>query len=157
MLDSILDLFITILDFFTEFKFWKKKKARRKLEKEKKLPKKVMIHPYLKLLLIFLIIILPIKLVLGYFLFTNKGESNTTEKIIKIEEILEHEKKSLGVYPKKLTAIIRNNPLRKNMTLDYWNNEFFYEQTEQGLNYILISKGKDGILKTKDDVSLNKL
>ncbi len=48
---------------------------------------------------------------------------------------------------------ITNNPLRKKITLDYWNNEFYYEQKENGLGYVLISKGKDGILKTEDDIS----
>ena len=70
-----------------------------------------------------------------------------------IEQILENEKSSLGIYPEKLSKIIRNNPLRKNITSDYWNNEFFYEQSENGTSYVLISKGKDGILKTEDDIN----
>ncbi len=156
MLDSISDFFVAIADLFYELKFWKKKKARRKFEKENNLPKKVMIHPSLKFLGMFLIIMFAIKLVFGKFLFSNNGKTKTTEKIAEIELILEKEKSSLGIYPKKLNTIIRNNPLRKSITSDYWNNEFYYEQIENGLDYILISKGKDGILKTEDDINGNK-
>ena len=115
-----------------------------------------MIHPSLKFLGMFLIIMFAIKLVFGKFLFSNNGKTKTTEKIAEIELILEKEKSSLGIYPKKLNTIIRNNPLRKSITSDYWNNEFYYEQIENGLDYILISKGKDGILKTEDDINGNK-
>ena len=62
MIESILDFFVAIADLFYELKFWKKKKARRKFEKENNLPKKVMIHPYLKFFGIFIIIIFGITL-----------------------------------------------------------------------------------------------
>ena len=155
MIESILDFFISIADLFYELKFWKKKKARRKFEKENNLPKKVMIHPYLKFFGVFLMIIFTARLLFGNFLFSNNGESRTTEKITEIEQILENEKKSLAIYPEKLNTIIRNNPLRKNITIDYWNNEFYYEQKENGQEYVLLSKGKDGILKTEDDINGN--
>jgi hypothetical protein len=153
MIESILEFFLSISDLFYELKFWKKKKARRKFEKENNLSKKVMIHPYLKFFGIFLIIIFTVRILFGNLFFSNNEELITTEKITEIEQILENEKKSLGIYPKKLNTIIRNNPLRKNITIDYWNNEFYYEQKENGKYYILLSKGKDGILKTEDDIN----
>ncbi len=155
MLDSILDFFITIADLFYELKFWKKKKERRKFEKENNLPKKVMIHPYLKFLGIFILLVFLGKLAYGYFFLSDYGTTKTVEKIAEIEQILENEKNSIGIYPEKLNTIIRNNPLRKNITSDYWNNEFFYEQSKNGLGYVLISKGKDGIIKTEDDINGN--
>ena len=139
-----------------DYRFSKRKKARREFEKENNLSKTLMIHPVWKLLGIFVIFGLLVKLVVGYFFFTDYGRNKTSEKIIEIELILEKEKKSIGIYPEKLNVIIRNNPLRKEITLDYWNNEFFYEQKENGLDYVLISKGKDGILKTEDDISTIK-
>ena len=66
--------------------------------------------------------------------------------------ILEKEKKKTGIYPKKLKNIIRDNPLMRNITKDYWKNEFFYEQIDNGNSYLLTSKGKDGILNTEDDI-----
>ncbi|PNW25529.1 hypothetical protein [Formosa algae] len=108
-----------------DYKFAKRKKARREYEKENNLPKKLMIHPVWKLFGIFMIFVLMAKLVIGHFFFSDYGTKKTTEKIAKIELILENEKSSLGIYPEKLNIIIRNNPLRKNITTDYWNNELF--------------------------------
>ncbi|WP_298781420.1 hypothetical protein [uncultured Polaribacter sp.] len=156
MIENILDFFLSITDIFYELKFWKKKKARRKFEKENNLPKKVIIHPYLKFLGIFLILILTVRILFGNLFHSNNEELITKKKIAKIKQILEDEKKIFGVYPEKLNTIIRNNPLRKNITMDYWKNEFYYEQLENGKDYLLLSKGKDGILKTKDDINGEK-
>ncbi len=153
MTEWIASLIGELLFWREDYKFSKRKKARREFEKENNLPKKIMIHPVWKLFGIILIIAFVAKLVIGYFFFSDYGTKKTNEKIAEIELILTEEKKSLGIYPEKLNTIIRNNPLRKNITSDYWNNEFFYEQKENGLDYILISKGKDGILKTKDDIN----
>ena len=146
--NRMLDIIGELLFWREDYKFAKRKKARREFEKENNLPEKLMIHPVWKLLGIFLLFII----VSRFFFFSNYGTKKTTEKIAEIELILEKEKKALGIYPEKLNTIIRNNPLRKKITLDYWNNEFYYEQKENGLGYVLISKGKDGILKTEDDI-----
>jgi len=74
-------------------------------------------------------------------------------KIVELELILEKEKKDTEIYPKKLKSIIRNNPLMQNITKDSWNNDFFYKLNSAGNNYILISKGKDGIINTEDDIT----
>ena len=153
MTEFITSLIGDLLFWREDYKFSKRKKARREFEKENNLPKKLMIHPVWKLLGIILIVIFVLRLIIGYFFFSDYGEKKTIKKINEIELILEKEKNSLGIYPEKLKTIIRNNPLRKKITLDYWNNEFFYEQKENGLSYVLISKGKDGILKTEDDIS----
>ncbi|MFL0354813.1 hypothetical protein [Xanthomarina sp. GH4-25] len=149
----MLDIIGELLFWREDYKFAKRKKARREFEKENNLPKKLMIHPVWKLFGIFMFFVLIAKLVIGHFFFSDYGTKKTTEKIAEIELILENEKSSLGIYPEKLNIIIRNNPLRKNITSDYWNNEFFYEQIENGLGYVLISKGKDGIIKTEDDIN----
>ena len=152
----MLDIIGELLFWREDYKFAKRKKARREFEKENNLPKKLMIHPVWKLFGIFIVFVLISKLVIGHFYFSDYGTKKTTEKIAEIELILENEKSSLGIYPEKLNIIIRNNPLRKNITSDYWDNEFFYEQIENGLGYVLVSKGKDGILKTNDDINGNK-
>ena len=149
----MLDIIGELLFWREDYKFAKRKKARRKFEKENNLPKKLLIHPVLKLLGIFIIFGLVTKSMVGYFFFTGLGEEKTAEKITEIKLILEKEKNSIGIYPEKLSTIIRNNPLRKNITSDYWRNEFFYERSDNGQTFILISKGRDGILKTEDDVN----
>ncbi|WP_027127227.1 hypothetical protein [Gelidibacter mesophilus] len=156
MAELFAELIGNILCIIEDLKFWKKKKARRKFEKENNLPKKLMINPIWKLAGIFLIFIIVARLVIGYLFFADYGATKTAEKIAEIELILEKEKKEIGTYPTELKNIIRNNPLRKNITFDHWKNEYYYKQLENGLSYVLISKGKDGILKTEDDISGNK-
>ena len=68
--------------------------------------------------------------------------------------LLEAEKKQFVFYPTELKTIIRNNPLRKNITLDGWKNEFIYTISKDSLNYELISLGKDGKLNTSDDIKV---
>ncbi|NRD23881.1 hypothetical protein HNV10_11545 [Winogradskyella litoriviva] len=135
-----------------DYKFRKRKQARRQFEKENNLPKKIMIHPVWALFGIIVIIIVLLKFIIGFFFFSDVGDKKTLEKMEAIELILEKEKADIGSYPNELKTIIRNNPLRKDITIDFWGNEFFYKLKENEQDYILISKGKDGILKTEDDV-----
>jgi len=144
-----------VLFWIEDFRFWKKKRARRKFEKENNLPKKIMIHPAIKVLGLGLTIIFFLRII-GLSYFSDYGKKKTSRTIAEIEFILEKEKKEIGSYPEKLSAIIRKNPLRKNLMTDYWGNNFFYEQREKGLSYFLVSKGKGGILNTKDDIKKNK-
>jgi len=88
-----LQIFILLL--FEDFKFWKKKKARRKYEKENNLPKKIMLHPILKLLLLGLILFFLVKLIIGFFYISDIGKNRTITKISEIENIL----KKLGKKP----------------------------------------------------------
>ena len=82
--------------------------------------------------------------------------STEIEKNLKIIEqvqiTLEMEKINNRVYAKTLIELKENNPLMKTPIKDYWGNEFFYQQKENGKDYILISKGKDGIISTIDDM-----
>jgi len=148
----MLELIGELLFWREDYKFSKRKKARRVHEKENKLPKTFMIHPVWKLLGIILIVGFIGKLLISYFYVSDYGNRKTTQNIEKIEMILAQEKSALGIYPEKLNSIKRNNPLRKNITTDYWQNEFYYQQLDSGQAYLLISKGNDGILKTKDDL-----
>jgi hypothetical protein len=150
------EIIAELLLLWEDLKFWKKKKARRKFEKENNLPKKLMIRTSTLVLLIAVGFIIVARILIGIFYFTDKGTGDTTEKIAKITAILNEEKRDLGIYPEELKTIVRNNPLRQNITLDYWKNEFYYEQLDNGLNYVLKSKGSDGILGTDDDISGTK-
>ncbi|WP_272023923.1 hypothetical protein [Olleya namhaensis] len=151
-LTVLLEGFLEIYLFFVDYKFWKKKKAQRKYEKEHGLPKQLMIYPsdkiYLRAGLLLLILAIPV-----WFLFSiNKNQKAITKQMMQIHELLKAEKKQFNTYPKQLNTIIRNNPLNRDLTLDVWDNVFYYVVTEDGLSYSLVSKGPDGILNTEDDV-----
>jgi len=148
----ILECFVDIYLFFLDYKFWKKKKAQRKYEKKHGLPKQLMIYPsreiYLRVVFLLVLLTVPV-----YFLFfINKDQNTMTKQMTKIHELLKAEKKQFNTYPKELSIIIRNNPLHRNLTLDVWGNTFSYSVTKDGADYNLVSKGRDGILNTDDDV-----
>ena len=149
---QILEFFGFILELIVDFQFYKDRKKRRQFEKENNLPKKIMIHPTIKITFwsITVIIILGVLLSLYKYYFSN--DEKTSKKISQIESLIIENKKVNGYYPKNLEDIIRNNPLRKNITLDSWGNEFYYEVLENNNSFTLISKGKDGILNTEDDI-----
>jgi hypothetical protein len=103
-------------------------------------------------LFIFFILFIISFSIFSIFSLRNISEEKTKEKMIEISAILALEKKQLNKYPKELKDIIRNNPLRKNITLDYWNTEFVYVISKDSLNYTIISLGKDRLLNTSDDL-----
>ena len=146
------NLVIYILEIYSDIKHWFRVRKRRKFEKENNLPKKRMISPMNKIWIVILIISIPI-LFLRFNRFRNQNLALTFDKIIEIKLLLEAEKKQFGFYPNELKDIIRNNPLRKNITLDAWKNEFIYTISKDSLNYKLISIGKDGKLNTSDDIN----
>ena len=149
---DIFGLLVDVYYFFLDYKFWKKKKAQRKYEKKHELPKKIMIYPSSKLnIKVFLGLSLLLTLVFFIF-FRNQDHSHTKMQITKIDNLLTAEKKQFKSYPKALESIIRNNPIYKDITKDAWYNEFHYSVSEDGLNYTLVSKGKDGVLNTEDDI-----
>ncbi|MEO0573307.1 MAG: type II secretion system protein GspG [Bacteroidota bacterium] len=147
------DLIAELLILFESLKFWKRKKKRREIEKGKNLPKKTMIHPTVWILLILLGLVFSFRFLYGVFF--NQGESLTKNKIVEIGKILEDERSGMGKYPLTLDEIIRNNPLRKNLKIDAWGNDFHYRLLDNGLKYELISAGKDGIMNSKDDIKNN--
>ena len=79
-------------------------------------------------------------------------KDNTEEKLLKIVVVLEEEKRIFGVYPTVLNDIIRNNPLRKNITKDAFNFDIQYQLIANGERYVLFSVGKDGVPNSKDDI-----
>jgi general secretion pathway protein G len=146
-------LIVDVLELYSDIKHWFKVRKRRKFEKENKLPKKRMISPMNKIGIVILIISIPF-LFLRLNRIRNQNFASTLDKIIEIKLLLESEKKQFDFYPKELKTIIRNNPLRKNITLDAWKNEFIYKISKDSLSYELISLGKDGKLNTSDDISV---
>ncbi|MFT7442267.1 MAG: general secretion pathway protein G [Maribacter sp.] len=146
------DLIAFILEIYLDIKHWFKVKNRRRFEKGNSLPKSIVWHPLTKPLFLFFILFIISFSIFSVFSLRNKSEEKTKEKIIEISAILAIENKQLNKYPKELKDIIRNNPLRKNITLDYWNTEFVYVVSKDSLNYTIISLGKDRLLNTSDDL-----
>lgn len=141
-----------ILETYLDIKYWFNTKRRRKYEKENNLPKSIVWHPLTKPLFIFFIIIIPVIFLFSFFIFKNENQRKTTKRMTKISKLLESEKKQFGKFPSALKEIIRNNPLRNNLTTDYWKSTFVYTPSKDGQNYQLISLGGDGELNTKDDI-----
>lgn len=93
-------------------------------------------------------------IVVSILRFSNEYEKKTTKKLTEISKLLEDELKQNAFYPKDLKSIIRNNPLRKNICLDYYKNEFVYSVSKDSLNYSIIAIGKDQKLNTSDDIKI---
>ncbi|WP_282044321.1 type II secretion system protein GspG [Winogradskyella flava] len=152
------ELFAELLLLFEDLKFWKKKRARRKYEKENNLPKKQMwLYPSQKVEILAVAVIGVLVVILYVLFFRNIDEKRTKDKLLEVAEILEREKKTIGIYPYALTQIIRNNPLYQDITKDSWGNEFHYTTSGNGETYLLFSSGKDGIPNTDDDIKLDVL
>lgn len=148
-------LFELILDFlilYLDFQFLKEMKKKRAIAKENNLPQKNKLLPSTKIFItvtsITLVFFFGLTIYNVYFGNTIKAQ----EKLNQVQALLQKEKEALGRYPNQLTEIIRNNPLHKDITIDLWGNEYYYELLTNGSNYKLLSKGKDGILNTKDDM-----
>ena len=147
--ELILDFLILLLDF----QFLKDLKKKRAIEKENKLQQKREMLPSTKIFIIVVSITLIFLFSFSIYKMYFGIEKKAIEKLAEIKELLHKEKESFGTYPENLSEIIRNNPLRKNITLDICGNEYHYEQLENGRKYTLLSKGKDGILNTNDDIN----
>ena len=113
-----------------------------------------MVYPSTKIYVIALIVLSISGGLFFYFFSRPAAENKTIKQLNTIQTLLEAEKKKFQKYPSDLSKIIRNNPLHKNLLIDSWNNHFHYELTNDNLNYILVSKGKDGKLHTDDDIKL---
>lgn len=59
---------------------------------------------------------------------------------------------SNGYYPNSINDLIAGHPLRSGWTVDSWGNQYIYKIIDNGKNYKLISKGKDCLANTKDDI-----
>ncbi|CAL2088679.1 hypothetical protein [Tenacibaculum sp. 190524A05c] len=156
----MLELIAEIVGYFSsialdiqEFFFRKKREKRRRFEEENNLPKKKMRSPYDRTNILFVVVLI-IVFVLGVFGFPRFNvTSKNSERVKKIKELLEKEKKVFGTYPEKLQSIKRGDPLRKNLLIDDWGTTFKYSIVED--SYLLISAGKDKKFETEDDIQFN--
>ncbi|WP_400080551.1 hypothetical protein [Winogradskyella sp. R77965] len=147
------EIIAELLEWYLDIKFWFKKRKRRKFEKENNLPKRLMIYPSDKISIALVSIGSILVFVFIFFIYPDMKEKKTKEKLAEIVQILEKEKQVLGVYPKELNEIIRSNPLRRDITKDYWNNQIHYKVSNDD-SYVLFSLGKDGSPNTDDDIVL---
>lgn len=155
-MSQVLEFIGCILELVVDFQFWREKKKQRQFEKENNLPKKQMIHPLTKPIIYFILVITPVIIAFSLYQHYFTNTKNTIKKIAKVEALIINNKEADGYFPNKLEDIIRNNPLRKNITLDAWGNKFYYKVLENKNTFILISKGKDGVLNTEDDIKTSK-
>ncbi|MGG8495914.1 hypothetical protein ACQY1Q_05825 [Tenacibaculum sp. TC6] len=130
--------------------FLNKKRKIRAYEKEHNLPKKRMISPYTRVIILAVSSVLFMSFAF-HFIHKSTSKNKDSEKIKLISTLLEKEKSVSGQYPEKLEGIIRNNPLYKNLTTNNWGAPFYYKKINND-RFLLISLGKDGVLHTKDDV-----
>ena len=71
-------------------------------------------------------------------------------KLISIS--LSHWKEKYNTYPKKLSNITKNRPLRQEWLTDTWNKAYKYSINKKGDSFQLISAGIDRVFNTKDDI-----
>jgi general secretion pathway protein G len=111
-------------------------------------------YPSQKLSLIYAIVILFFASAFVIFKSADSPHNRTEKQLLKIARLLEKEKKDIGGYPIVLKTIIRNNPLLKEVTKDYWNNEINYQLSDDRMSCPLFSLGKDKTPNTKDDITI---
>ncbi|WP_158839382.1 hypothetical protein [Polaribacter sp. L3A8] len=146
------DLISFFLDIYLDIKYWIKYKKQRKFEKENNLPKSIVWYPYIKQFAILFSVLFAVYFLVVIFILKDNNQKKTTKRMTEISKLLASEKKQFGKFPSELKDIIRNNPLRSNITIDSWKAAFVYIPSKGGQNYQLISLGGDGILSTKDDI-----
>ncbi len=93
-----------------------------------------------------------------FFSFINpiQKQHATKDNMLATAYLLKLEKDATGEFPDDLGSFSRRNPTYGDLTIDSWDNEIFYEKTENGENFTLTSRGKDGKLHTEDDIVLHK-
>jgi hypothetical protein len=81
---------------------------------------------------------------------------STKKEMTEVTEALNQYKSHLNKYPENLQQLIGNNPLKKEWLSDEWKNPYTYTIPADSQNFSLTSQGKDGQLKTEDDLVLDK-
>jgi hypothetical protein len=109
---------------------------------------------FVKITVITLAVIIILISLFFYFTVSYRKASDTKEDCEKITIALNSYKKDLSNYPLSLDSLIGNNPLRKEWKKDRWNNDYYYKTINNGKNFVLISKGNDQKLFTKDDIRI---
>ena len=86
-----------------------------------------------------------------------RKEKTTVDTLYTIMALLYYEKEDTNEYPIDIECFRHDNQFNvKNVLTDSWGNMFHYEVLDNGQDYLLISKGKDGIAFTEDDVNANQ-
>jgi hypothetical protein len=90
---------------------------------------------------------------LAYFIGRNYWQGrNTRTELNQISQALDQHKNEFKAYPENLGVLIGNNPLKRDWRTDDWGNRYTYEVAPDKQEFSLISPGKDGELRTKDDI-----
>jgi hypothetical protein len=84
------------------------------------------------------------------------AEKDTEKKCLHVVEYLNKYKSHSNSFPTDLEKMTGNSPVRREWIKDGWGNPLIYTVTENGNNFLLISKGKDGKENTGDDLKFNK-
>ncbi|WP_046758159.1 type II secretion system protein GspG [Kordia jejudonensis] len=67
------------------------------------------------------------------------------------------EKEDTNEYPFDIECFRHENRFNtKDVVTDAWGNTFFYEHINDGKDFVIFSKGKDGIAFTDDDIYTKK-
>jgi hypothetical protein len=90
---------------------------------------------------------------LGQWYSNNFLKKNATLKEgNKIVFALQDYKESKAQFPMSISELIGSIPVRKGWQTDSWGEAYIYEVEDNNQRYKLLSKGKDRILGTEDDI-----
>lgn len=153
MIELILDLLIDIGLINADYKH---RKQLRKKEKEDGVPRpfrKRFLQP--SVLVTVCSAITAIVLVASFFMYQHfKVYPQKTEKeIVAISDKIQGWKQKYGHYPKDLSQLIGNNPIRQEWKNDIWNRTYKYKVIHNGTAFLLQSAGADGKFDTQDDIT----
>lgn len=154
MISWIIAFFGEVFIISEEWKFYKKKKEIRAYEKENKLSKKRMFSPLTQAFAVVPIIIVAVSFLFYSFVKPAQQKRDTNDTLVSITYLLHQDKVQNGVYPEDIIELSRKNPIHGDLTIDGWEQEIIYQKIENGDAYTLVSKGKDGVLNTDDDISM---
>lgn len=155
MIAWIIAFFGELFIISEEWKFYKKKKETRAYEKENKLPKKRMISPLTQAFVVVPIVVVAVSFLFYSFVKPVQQAHETKDTLRTATYLLQQAKAQNGAYPESIIELSRKNPIYGDLTIDGWKQAIIYKKTENGNAYTLISKGKDGILNTADDISMS--
>ena len=111
--------------------------------------------------IVLVLVIIPLCLVVAFsgMFALGKWYSNsfisknaTLEEGERIVSILQSHHANSGKYPKDLNSLIEGIPVRSGWKTDAWGEAYFYEVENGGDGFRLVSKGKDRIFGTEDDL-----
>ena len=76
----------------------------------------------------------------------------TVEEGYNIASAIHRYHRSSGEYPADIYTLIGSIPVRPGWKTDSWGEPYIYELEKDGQKFKLLSKGKDRILGTEDDI-----